>query len=428
MEAEPSEELQGAKRSHVSLAKTPVRMGTGQAGLSERSPTTDQIILHLDMDCFFVACERRREPSLIGEPVVIGGGFDADSPRGAVATASYEAREYGVHSAQPIAQALAQLPRRDPAADNPEPNTGIYLKGDHEYYRDVSEAVMEIVAEYSETRQQVSIDEVYLDLTATTSWAEVEGVVQELRDRIETEVGVVASVGVAPTKSCAKVASDYNKPDGSCIVHPGEVADFFAPLEIDVVHGVGPVTADRFRNAGIETAGELAALPPQEVVAKFGSNATTLHDRVRGIDPRPVEPRGDPKSISKEQSISPTTDMTTKESVVRQLADQVNRRVARQDARYRTVGIKVVATPFEVNTRERSLHGPVREPAIVEEFTQDLLTEFAETEVRKLGVRVSNLDFSPGDQRRLTGIDSQTTEEPRSPRQRLGQTRLTDFT
>lgn len=394
-----------------------------QAGLSERPPTDDQIVLHLDMDCFFVACERRRRPELQHEPVVIGGGFESDPPRGAVATASYEAREYGVHSAQPIAHALERLPRRATASDAAD--TGIYLHGDHEYYRTVSAAVMELVAEYSSVRQRVSIDEVYLDLTEETTWEEVEALVAELRTRITEKADVVASAGVAPTKSCAKVASDHNKPNGTCIVPPGEVAAFFAPLDIETVHGVGPTTADRFRSAGIETAGDLAALPPQEVVATFGSNATTLYDRVRGIDPRPVEPRGDPKSISKEMSIEPTAAADRQTAVFQQLIDQVNERVARKGARYRTVGIKVVETPFEVNTRERSLHGPIREPDIVEELVLELATEFAGREVRKLGVRVSNLDFSPGEQRRLSNVDE------RSPsgdgQRRLGQTRLSDF-
>jgi DNA polymerase IV (DinB-like DNA polymerase) len=410
-------------------------MGSTEADhlLGSQSPTRDQIVLHLDMDCFFAACERLRNPDLEGEPLVIGGGFDSSPPRGAVATASYEAREYGVHSAQPISTALQNLPRR--SADNgvdsdgrDEP-TGIYLKGDHSFYGEVSSQVMAIVEEYADTIRRVSIDEAYLDITDETTWEAVTELASELKTRIAEDVGVVASIGVAPTMSCAKVASDHDKPDGLCIVRPGDVAAFLAPLDIEEIHGVGPRGAEAFRSAGIETAGDLAALSVQEVVDRFGSNATKLYDRVRGIDPRAVEPVGEPKSISKEKSIEPTSSMETKQSLIERLGAQVNERVERTDARYRTVGIKVVETPFDVNTRERSLHGPVREPELVHSIASELLEEFRDREVRKLGVRVSNLEFFSGDQLRISAVESKATDDTAgtSTQRRLGQTRLTDF-
>lgn len=410
-------------------------MGSTEAEhlLGSQSPTRDQIVLHLDMDCFFAACERLRNPELEGEPLVIGGGFDSDPPRGAVATASYEAREHGVHSAQPISTALQNLPRRTSNDDeNPgvsDGPTGIYLKGDHSFYREVSTEVMTLVEEYAETIRRVSIDEAYLDLTEETTWESIESLASELKTRIEEEVGVVASIGVAPTMSCAKVASDHDKPDGLCIVQPGEVAAFLDPIDIGEIHGVGPKGTEAFRSAGIDTAGDLAALSVQEVVYLFGSNATKLYDRVRGIDPRPVEPVGEPKSISKEKSIEPTASMETKRTLIERLASQVNERVERKDARYRTVGIKVVETPFEVNTRERSLHGPVREPDLVHSIASELLEEFSDSEVRKLGVRVSNLEFFSGDQLRISAVESKGTDDSSdtSTRRRLGQTRLTDF-
>lgn len=399
------------------------------AVLDSKSPTQDQIVLHLDMDCFFVACERLRRPALRGEPVVIGGGFDADPPRGAVATASYEAREHGVHSAQPMAQALRNLPQRDTTTDADGPPTGIYLKGDHAYYRDVSDDAMAIVDEYAETVRRVSIDEAYLDITDRATWETAADVAADLKATIADEVGVVASVGVAPTMSCAKIASDHDKPDGLCVVPAGEVQSFLAPLDIEAIHGVGPVAAERFNAAGVSTAGDLAALTPQDVIDRFGSRATTLYDRVRGIDPREVEPVGKPKSISKEKSIEPSTAWDVKEAIVETLAEQVSARVASKGVRYRTVGIKVVETPFDVNTRERSLVGPIRDPDIVESVVVDLLEEFADPEVRKLGVRVSKLDFFEGEQTRLDAWTS-VSDHPPVPdfqRQQWGQTRLSDY-
>lgn len=405
-------------------------MGNAESAhvFATQQPTQDQIVLHLDMDCFFAACERLRDSSLEGEPVVIGGGFEADPPRGAVATASYEAREYGVHSAQPMAQALARLPRR-PGSSSDERDTGIYLTGDHGYYSEVSQAVMGLVDGYAETIRRVSIDEAYLDVSEQTSWDAARAFGTELKTAIETEVGVTGSIGIAPTMSCAKIASDYDKPDGLCIVEPGEVAEFLAPMDIEEIHGVGPAGAKRFNAAGIETAGDLAALTPQAVVDRFGSNATTLYDRVRGIDPRTVTPVGKPKSISKERSFEPTNSPKEKAACIQQLSSEVNDRVDRKDARYRTIGIKAVATPFDVNTRERTLHGPVREPELVESVTLELLTEFEDVELRKLGVRVSNLEFFAGDQLRITAVDGSVKDEasPARPRRRLGQTRLTDF-
>lgn len=405
-------------------------MGNAESAhvLGTQQPTQDQIVLHLDMDCFFAACERLRDPVLEGEPVVIGGGFDADPPRGAVATASYEARDYGVHSAQPMAQALARLPRRADASSD-EDATGIYLSGDHSFYSEISQTVMQLVEEYADTIRRVSIDEAYLDISEQTNWDDAYAFGEDLKATIEAEVGVVGSIGIAPTLSCAKIASDHEKPDGLCIVEPGTVAEFLAPLDIEEIHGVGPAGAERFNAADVNTAGDLAALSPQAVVDMFGTNATTLYDRVRGIDPRTVEPVGKPKSISKERSFEPTNSQESKIASIRRLASEVNDRVARKNARYRTIGIKAVATPFDVNTRERTLHGPVREPRLVESVALELLEEFADVELRKLGVSVSNLEFFAGDQLRITAMDVPEHDDTSTcgSRRRLGQTRLTDF-
>lgn len=404
-------------------------MSRSDAGsvLAPKTPTDGQLVLHLDMDCFFAACERLRRPELRGEPVVIGGGFDADPPRGAVATASYEAREYGVHSAQPMAQALRRLPRRE-TTDDPDIPTGIYVSGDHEFYSEISQQVMAIVDEYAGTLRRIGIDEAYLDVTNETTWDDVEAYARQLKTEIQEDVGVTASIGCAPTLSCAKIASDHGKPDGLCVVEEGAVESFLAPLDIGEIHGIGPVAADRFKEEGIETAGDLAALSTQEVIDRFGSRATTLFDRVRGIDPRAVEPVGKPKSISKERSIEPSNSPEVHEAVIRTLAEQVTQRARRKDARYRTVGIKVVETPFDRQTREHSLTGAIRDGDLVEEIALELLEEFAGAEVRKLGVRVSNLEFFAGEQSRVSDWAAEGTVESESfDRVSYGQRRLSEY-
>lgn len=367
--------------------------GRGDPGHRDR----DRIVLHVDMDCFYAACERRREPSLRGEPLVVGMGYDRDEPTGAVATASYEAREYGIESAQSISAAMDRLPpdRSSEADDGP---TAHYRPVDLDYYSAVSREVHEILEATSDRLRKVSIDEAYLDVSDRTAWNAVESFVQGLKDRIESEVGVTASVGVAPTMSTAKIASDFDKPDGMVIVRPGTVREFLSPLDVDAIHGVGPVTAEELADMGIETVADLGRTDPTELETRLGETGRTLYNRARGVDPREVTPRGDPKSLSRERSIDPTSDQERLQAVIRELARDVDDRARTNGVRYQTIGIKVVTTPYSVHTREESLSGPIRDADLLEQTALDQVNEFGDDPVRKLGVRVSNLDFTPGEQ------------------------------
>ena len=397
-------------------------------GVTERDPS--RIILHVDMDCFYASCERLREPLLRGEPVVVGMGYERGETFGAVATASYEAREYGVESAQPISQALDRLPRAasqegdgdeaDEAAaagetavsDTDTEAVGYYRPVDLEFYRSVAASVKEILHECADVVREVSIDEAYLDVTDRTAWQRApdgdrtlaEGYARHVKQRIAREVGVPASVGVAPNMSAAKIASDHDKPNGLVVVEPGTVRDFLAPLSVDAVHGVGPVTADRLASMGVETAGDLAEADPTALRDAFGSRGPDLHDRARGTDDREVTPTGRPKSLSRESAFSEATDDDErKRETVTALAADVAARARNRGATYRTIGIKVVVPPYDVNTRERSLPGPVDDPALVEEVALELLAEFEDDDARKVGVRVSNLSFADGEQSQLDG-------------------------
>ncbi|MFB6072562.1 MAG: DNA polymerase IV [Halobacterium sp.] len=363
----------------------------------------ERIVLHVDMDCFYASCERLRDPELRGEPVVVGMGYENGETVGAVATASYEAREYGVESAQAIGSALEKLPRK---ADHPEdPDAGYYRPVDMDFYQDVGARVKEILYEVGDTVREVSIDEAYLDVTDRTGWEVAEGFGRHVKQRIAREVGVPASVGVAPNMSTAKLASDYDKPDGLVVVKPGEVREFLAPIDVADVHGVGPVRARELREMGIETAGDLADADPHELEARFGDRGRELHRRARGEDDRPVEPRGKPKSLSRESSFDGATDDFERvREQAAALADAVADRASRKDAFYRTIGVKVVTPPYDVNTRAESLPGPVDDPELVHEVSQRLLEEFADEPVRKVGVRVSNLDFSEREQASLDGF------------------------
>ncbi|MFD1569738.1 DNA polymerase Y family protein [Halorubrum laminariae] len=432
---------------------------------------SDRVVFHVDMDCFYASCERLRRPELADEPVVVGMGYEAGGTIGAVATASYEARAFGVESAMPISAALELLPRRadadpdDPDAPDPA-ETGRYLPVDLEFYKDVASEVKAVIRDCADTRREVSIDEAYLDVTDRTSWAVAgggecgsdpeitdaetadpettdaetadpettdpppstaagpadvrtlaEGYARHVKSRIEREAGVPASVGVAPNMSAAKVASDADKPDGLVVVPPGTVADFLAPLPTADVHGVGPVTERTLAEMGIETAGDLAAADPDRLAEELGDRGRALSRRARGDDERAVTPTGLPKSLSRESSLPATDDDETKRDTVSALAADVARRARERGCLYRTIGIKAVEPPFEVNTRARSLPGPVDDPDLVEAVALDLLDEFDGVRVRKLGVRVSKLDFAEGDQATLSGFDAaeQTDGEESGP-------------
>ncbi|WP_142856819.1 DNA polymerase IV [Salinigranum halophilum] len=371
--------------------------------------TEARVVLHVDMDCFYASCERRRHPELDGEPVVVGMGFEPGETHGAVATASYEARAFGIDSAQPISQALDVLPRVEDGGE------GHYLPVDLDYYREVAAAVKTVLRDCADVVREVSIDEAYLDVSERTSWERAgadgrtlaEGYGRYVKQRISREVGVPASVGVAPNMSTAKVASDHDKPDGLVAVPPSELRSFLAPLPVDEIHGVGPVTARDLREMGIETAGDLGEADPTVLRERFGDRGVSLHRRARGDDDRVVEPTGRPKSLSRESAFTEATDESERvRERVRTLASDVATRATDRGATYRTIGVKVVTPPFDVNTRERSLSGPVDDPGLVERVALDLLSEFEGERVRKVGVRVSNLTFGAGEQARLDGYET----------------------
>jgi len=382
------------------------------------TPTEDdaRIVAHVDMDCFYAACERLREPALDGEPLVVGMGFEPGESHGAVATASYEAREYGVDSAMAITEALDRLPRKVDAVEDPDlsvEDAGFYRPVDMGFYESVSEDVREILHDHAGVVREVSIDEAYLDVTDEIEWKNADEWGRRIKTEIEESVGVAASVGVAPTMSAAKVASDHDKPDGLVVIEPGEVRPFFADLPVEEVHGVGPVTAAELAELDVETAGDLAAADPDVLEDRFGERGLEIYGYARGEDDREVTPRGKPKSLSRESAFTEaTSDPDEVADRVRSLADSVADRATSKDALYQTIGIKVVTPPFDVNTRARSLPGPVDEPPLVEEVALDLLSEFEGERVRKVGVRVSKLSFAAGEQASLGGFGGEGNDAP----------------
>lgn len=353
----------------------------------------EQIVMHVDMDCFFAACERLRDNCLEGEPVVVVMGYSEDSKDGVVSTASYEAREHGVESAQPMTEALRYLSRDE----------GYFLPVDAEFYESISEQIMEILEQMASTVRKVSVDEAYMNVTPKTKWEYAEGYAKGIKKRIEQEVGLTASVGAAPTMSAAKVASDWNKPDGITIVDPNRLPDFLSSLDVTDVHEVGPKTANELHSMGITTAGELAEADVADLRERFGSRGEKIYNYARGEDHREVEPREPPDSFMRDESFSdPITDWTQKRSTIERLGKEAVERAVEEDGLFQTIGVKVVKPPFNKHRREETLSGPTDDIDVVQEIAVDLLREFNDDSVRKLGVSLSNIDYSGQKQ---TGLD-----------------------
>lgn len=393
-----------------------------------------RVVCHVDMDCFYAACERLREPELEGEPVVVGMGYELGETHGAVATASYEAREHGIESAMRISDALERLPRRADCDDSAE--TAFYRPVDIDFYKTVSEDVRGVLRDAAETVRNVSIDEAYLDIS-DTAWGDVPEFGRQLKRDIESAAGIRASVGIAPDMTTAKLASDAEKPDGLVIVPPDEVGSFLAPISVESLHGVGPVTAAELRKMGFETAGEIADANVSVFVDAFGERGRDLYAQARGEDGRTVEPRGRPKSISSESAFVAEADARDrKREKIETLAAEVAERAAAKDALYKTIGVKVVRPPFDVHTRSRSLSGPIDDPELIESIALELLAEFEDDSIRKLGVRLSNLSFDEREQATIeewrsdaeTTIDNEWFENsPRADERDYGQTELSRF-
>lgn len=325
---------------------------TKQLGVSNLASEADftlndhpRAIAHLDLDAFFAAVEVLVNPELADKPVLIGG---RPEQRGVVATASYAARAFGIHSAMPMARAVALCP------------DAIVLPARHGLYRSYSRQVMTIVREASPLVEQVSIDEAYLDLTDQIgTWEEATKVSRELQDRIKEELRLSASLGVARNKLVAKVASDHNKPAGLTVVRPGEESAFLAPLPVRVLWGVGPVTAVKLADMEVTTVGELAQLPEEVLRASFGRHGAGMARMAQGIDDRPVVTKREPKSLSQERTFS--RDISD-EDVLRQQLWQLSRGVGEQLKRKglaaKTVAIKLRYTDFSTLSRQMRLNVP----------------------------------------------------------------------
>ncbi|MEU8707035.1 DNA polymerase IV [Streptomyces sp. NPDC048565] len=345
-------------------------------------------ILHLDMDAFYASAEQAAKPSLRGKPVVVGGL----GTRGVVATASYEARRFGVHSAMPMAQARRLAPN------------AAYLVPRFALYRTVSDQVMELLGRLSPLVEPLSLDEAFVDLEAggvADDSASARAIGEQLRTVIGAVTGLSGSVGLAGSKMLAKIASEEAKPDGLLLIEPGTERELLAPMSVRILPGVGPATGDHLRRAGMTLVSHLAEAGEAELVRLLGkAHGVALHRMALGHDDRPVVAERDAKSVSVEDTFDVDLhDRVRVRSEVERLADRCVQRLRGAGRSGRTVVLKVRRYDFSTLTRSETLRGPTDDPTVVREAAARLLEAVDTTGgVRLLGVGVTGLaDFTQED-------------------------------
>ena len=345
-------------------------------------------ILHLDMDAFYASAEQAAKPSLRSKAVIVGGL----GPRGVVATASYEARVFGVHSAMPMAQARRLAPN------------AAYLVPRFGFYREISEQVMGLLRDLSPLVEPLSLDEAFVDLeVGNAAWdedsARLAGI--KLRVDIKAVTGLPGSVGLAASKMLAKIASEQAKPDGLVLIEPGTERAMLAPLPVRALPGVGPATGDHLRRVGITTVEEVAEAGEDELVRLLGkAHGSALYAMAMALDERPVVAERDTKSVSVEDTYDVDIhDRVRVRMEVRRLADRCVQRLRGAGRSGRTVVLKVRRYDFSTLTRSETLRGPTDDPAVVREAAARLLGAVDTTGgVRLLGVGVTGLaDYTQED-------------------------------
>lgn len=335
-------------------------------------------IMHVDMDAFFASVEQLDDPELRGLPVIVGG----QSMRGVVSTCSYEARKFGVHSAMPMVEAHRLCPQ------------GIYVPGRMQRYKEVSQQVMEIFHDISPLVEQLSIDEAFLDLTGMEGlYGSAIEAAKLVKQRIKNELGLTASVGLAPNKFLAKMASDMNKPDGLTVIEHEKVRSFIAELPVTKIFGIGAAAKKELLQYGIVTIGQLAAADKRILQRIFGKNADTVRHLAMGIDKRPVVPDYEPKSIGRETTFE--RDLTTYEECRREvlhLSEQTGYRLRRKGYCGHTLTLKVKYADFKTITRSITGESDISCDEDIFALADRLLKNVPLGKgVRLLGVTVSNL-------------------------------------
>lgn len=336
-------------------------------------------IIHVDMDAFFASVEIRDDPSLRGKPVIVGG---QPNSRGVVATCSYEARKFGIHSGMASSAAFRLCPQ------------ALFIHPDHEKYVAVSRQIRKIFFDYTDLVEPVSIDEAYLDVTVNKCGIPYAArTAREIKRRIFQTTGLTASAGVSYNLFLAKIASDFQKPDGLTVITPERAPEILRTLPIGKFYGIGKVTEKYLLEHGIRNGGDLLKLSKLELVQTFGKTGEYYYNVVRGIDDREVTPEHEPKSMGTESTFShDTSDMTELVPFLRRQSAEVAAELKKYSCSGKTITVKVKFFDFRTITRSRSLKDFTCDPDVIFSVARNLLehTEAEKIPVRLLGVTVSN--------------------------------------
>ena len=338
-------------------------------------------IIHIDLDSFFVSVEQVLNPELNGKPVVVGGKPDR---RGVVATASYEARAFGLHSGMPLVTAARLCPE------------AIFIEGNFVRYREFSQKFMAILCDFSPFIEPMGIDEAYLDVTGFESiHGSIRQMAVKMKQQIRNDLGLTASVGIASCKVVAKVASDFSKPDGLIEVEQGKERDFLAPLPVEKLPGVGKQAEKIMKNLGVHTIGRLSQMPSHTLKFRLGSAGEMLHRFANGIDDSKVLPPGEAKSISRETTFSKDTrDRSFLEATLWAQSEKVGADLRKKGKQAKCVTLKLRYADFSTITRSHTIRDCIDTDRAIFETGISLLKRALEVErqaVRLIGIGVSNL-------------------------------------
>jgi len=342
--------------------------------------------MHVDLNAFFAAVEIRQNPELRGKPVIVGAAVKKGRGRGIVNTANYEARKFGIRSGMPISQAYKLC------------SNGIFLEPNFKLYEEISENIMQILEKHADRFEQGGIDEAYMDVTGRCkSFAEAKHLAYLLKEKIYEQENLTCSIGIAPNKLVAKVASDFKKPDGLVVVEPHKVKEFLFPLPADALLGIGRKSKVLMEKLGIRTVGDLANCDINKLIEYFGQRAIYYHQAAHGIDDSGVCEEWTQKSFSREHTFERDVDMNDKQRIfdtIDALAEQVHKDLLTYKIKFnfRTVSIKVRYKNFETHTAAKTLLTATDDVCVIKRTAKDLMRYFLQKDkIRLVGVKVSHL-------------------------------------
>ena len=355
------------------------------------------------MDAFFAAIEELDHPEYRGKPVVVGADPKGGKGRGVVSTCNYEARKYGIHSAMPISQAYKRCP------------FAIYVFPRGSRYGEISQKLFAILSEFTPKVEPVSVDEAFMDITGCIRLlGSPEEIANKIKQRIKDELQLSASIGIAPIKFVAKIASDLKKPDGLVIVEPGQVTEFLYPLPISRMWGVGKKTEIQLKALGINTIGDLAKLSQDAMIKKFGKSGLHFWTLANGIDEREVEYDHFVKSVSLENTFEEdVSNEKTIEQTINAIADNLGRILRKKQVKGKTVTLKIRLHDFSTSTRSHSFGSYLDSSQIISETALKLYHDFQKhgKKVRLLGIAVSNLNTQCDEQLGFFDTDTKADQK-----------------